>query len=137
LLKKTLLKNGRVYSFAHYKAFGALGKRAVPTLISVLEDDSNLDSQLESATCLGYIGPAAGEAVPALIKTLHKKNVRKWGLLSLRLNTHAAWALEHIGEKAKEAIPDLEELSKDTDEDVRDSARRALMAIKGGASRPR
>jgi hypothetical protein len=136
LLTKTLQKNGAAYPFAHYEAFRSLGKKAVPTLISVLEDDRNFDSQLESATCLGYIGPEAEEAVPALIKALHKKGVKKSGSLSLRLDTHAAWALEHLGERAKAAVPDLEELAKDADEDVRDAARRALAVIRGQSSRP-
>jgi HEAT repeat protein len=136
LLKKTLQQNGPAYSFAHYEAFGSLGRRAVPTLISVLEDDRNFDSQLEAATCLGFIGPEAEEAVPALIKALGKKGTKKWGVLTLRLDTHAAWALEHLGEKAKAAIPALEQLAKDTDEDVRTSAREALAAIRGQRSRP-
>jgi hypothetical protein len=136
VLKKTLQNNGSTYSFALYEAFRSLGKSAVPTLISVLEDDGNLESQLVSATCLGYIGPEAEKAVPALIKALHKKGVKKWGSLLLRLDTHAAWALEHLGEKAKAAIPDLEQLAKDANQDVRDSARSALAAIKGQSSRP-
>jgi HEAT repeat protein len=136
LLKKTLQKNGRAYSFAHVHAFRSLGRKAVPTLISVLEDDHNLDAQLEAATCIGFIGPDAAEAVPALIKALHKKAKKKEGILTVRLNTHAAWALEHMGEKAKKAIPDLEILAKDADEDVRWTARSALAAIRGEQSQP-
>lgn len=136
ILKKTIQKNSRAYSFAHVDAFKSLGADAVPTLVSVLEDDDNFDAQLEAATCLGSIGPDAEKAVPALAKALHKKASRPEGVLVLRLNTHAAWALEHIGERAKAAVPDLEQLARDDDEDVRRSALTALARIRGETRRP-
>jgi hypothetical protein len=137
LLKKTLQQSADAYRDAHSSAFCSLGRKAVPTLIAVLMDDHNLDGQLEAATCLGYLGPEGAAAVPALIKALSKKRVRMWeGTLSSRLDSHAAWALEHIGAKAKAAIPHLEQLAKDPDEDVRDSAGRALKAIRAQLSGP-
>jgi hypothetical protein len=132
LLKKTLELNGLAFSNPLRKAFTSLGRSGVPTLISVLENDLNVGAQLEAANCLGFIGPEAEEAVPALINALHKTATEQRGMSTYRLDGHAAWALGHIGNKAKAAIPDLEQLANDTDADeyVRDSARRSLAEIK-------
>jgi hypothetical protein len=50
---------------------------------------------------------------------------------ALPILSHAAWALERLGEKARPAIPDLEQLARDGDEDAKEFARRALIAING------
>jgi hypothetical protein len=136
VLLKGLRTSGRDYTFAFYHAFHTLGAKAVPELIKILEDDLNFDAQLEAATCLGYLGPEAAPAVPALIRALHKKTSKKWGLLDLRLDGHAAWALEHIGPKARAAIPDLEKMAREDNESTVYFARRALEAIRKQPNSP-
>ena len=135
-MKKALQENGRTFDLSLSDAFRSLGQKGVPTLIEVLEDDRNLEAQTAACTCLGFIGPAAEDAVPALRRALQKKGSKKWGVLTLRLDSHAAWALGHLGEKAKVAIPDLEKLAQDGDEDTRDSARRALGELRAQPGRP-
>jgi hypothetical protein len=126
VLTKTLRTNGRNYIQARAEAFCKLGPKSVPMLVTVLEDDQNFDAQYEAVTCLGYLRADAEAAVPALIKALHKKAGKQYGMLYLRLDSNAVWALELIGEKAKTAIPDLEELAKTGNQD----ARRALATIR-------
>src|SRR5262249_30292228 len=70
LLKYILEKNGYAFSRDLGDAFKLLGKKVVPTLISVLEDDQNLSAQLVATDCLAAFGPDAEQAVPALIKGL-------------------------------------------------------------------
>jgi hypothetical protein len=130
-LKKVLSKSLGTYHFALIDAFKSLGRKAVPTLVAVLEDDQDLDAQLDAATCLGFMGPQAEEAIPALIRALRKNVVKKRGGLDLRLDSHAAWALKHMGEKATSALPDLERLAKDEDEHTRRAAQSAINAIRG------
>lgn len=129
LLKKSMEKEPLDYPSAFERPFRLLRRKAVPTLISVLEDDRYFDSQLEAATCLGYVGSDAEDAIPALIKALHKKNVKMRGDFAIRLNTGAIWALKRMGTKAAAAVPDLEQLAMDPDEDVRRSARDAVDTI--------
>jgi hypothetical protein len=133
VLKTTLVKAGRFSRHDH--AFKMLGRRSVPTLVSILDDDRAFEAQLDAADCLGSLGPEAEAAVPALIRALHKPRGKKHGILFVRLDSSAAWALERIGPKATAAIPHLEQLAKADDENVRDSARSALDAIRGKTSR--
>jgi hypothetical protein len=132
MLRMTLVKAG--HFAAHDHAFKMLGRGSVPTLVSILDDDRAFDAQLDAASCLGSLGPEAEEAVPALIRALHKPRGKKHGVIFVRLDSCAARALAHIGPKAKAAIPHLVQLAKADDEEVRDSARRALDAIRGKTS---
>ena len=77
-----------------------------------------------AAIALGKIGPAAKDAVPALITAIKDKhqNVR-W---------RAAEALGKIGPVAKVAVPALNEALTDENEDVRVAAVQALDKIQGG-----
>jgi len=80
-----------------------------------------------AAVALGGIGPAAAEAVPALIAALGdaNKNIRE----------SAAWALGKIGPAAAEAVPTLIAALGDADKDVRSKAVVALRWI-GSAAVP-
>lgn len=71
------------------------------------------------------MGPAAREAVPALIETLRDENesavVRQW----------AAWSLGQIGPDARGAVPALVEALGDASPNVREAAAEALEKIRG------
>lgn len=57
--------------------FGALGSKAapaVPTLIALLNTNDDWDVQAEVVMAIGRIGPAAQDAVPAIIKCLQGPN---------------------------------------------------------------
>jgi len=105
--------------------FGAIGAVAVPELIEILnsENDDGL-SQDFAAEALGDIGPAAKDAVPALIQHItesnryRKKSKQNLGqyqwtlkntLITLRESdiTWGASALGKIGPDAKDAVPKL------------------------------
>ncbi len=72
-----------------------------------------------AALALGLIGPAAKEAVPALIATLRDED----GLV----RGYAAYALGEIGPAANEAVPALEAAARDGV----DGAESALKEIRG------
>jgi HEAT repeat protein len=71
---------------------------------------------------LGQIGPAAKEAVPALIAVLKDEDSE--------LRASAATALGGIGPAAKEAVPALSVALKDKDKRVREIAASALRKIR-------
>jgi HEAT repeat protein len=97
--------------------FGPAAAPAVPDLIEILSEDSDLPGS--AMTTLLDIGPAAAPAVPALIKVLDDDDYGYRGL--------AAQALGSIGPDAKTALPKLEELlSGDSNSSVRVSAGEAL-----------
>jgi HEAT repeat protein len=76
-----------------------------------------------AAAALGWFGPDAKEAVPALIKALADPD------LGVRLD--AATALGAIGPDAKDAVPALQRIAeKDPTEFIRNAARAALDKIK-------
>ncbi len=86
--------------------------------------DQNASVRRKAAIALGRIGPAAKEAVPALITALKDENkyVRRV----------AAEALGRIGRAAKQAVAALTKASEDEDKDVREAAEEALKQIKTG-----
>jgi HEAT repeat protein len=67
------------------------------------------------------IGPEAGEAVPALIRTL--------GSDESALRATAALALSGLGTDAKAAISPLQQALQDQNEDVRRQAKEAVLKI--------
>jgi hypothetical protein len=93
---------------------------AVRPLAIALEDkDESVRTKAFSA--LREIGPAAAEAVPALIEALKDKDKR--------VRRYAAEALGEIGPKAEKAVPVLINALKDKDEYVRSNAAFALGKI--------
>ena len=131
ILKKTLQNDHGFYDNEHVHAFKLLGRRAVPTLISVLEDDRFLDAQLTAASCLGEIGPEAAEAVPALIKALRKKRGVKSGILFFRLDSHAAGCSDVWARKQSLLFRTWNDSLGMEIMRMRESARRALTEIRG------
>ena len=109
---------------------------------------------LEAVEAAAEIGPAAGEAVPMIADLLWTESslaaaralARIGGASVPRLvqalaeedwypRANAAWALGEIGPEAREAIPALEALARDEDQDeeVRQAAAEALEKIRRGS----
>ncbi len=119
---------------------GKMGKPAVPELVKLLDNKDDLARGMAAQT-LGIIGPAAKEAVPALIAAL--KNPKD-DLAKIKPPANArglnrqggrsvypffARALGRIGPDAKAAVPALREKLKHEDFKIRLSAVEALGKI--------
>lgn len=94
---------------------GLEGKAAIPGLIQRLHYYWH---SYEISSALASMAP---DSIPPLIKSLKHKNTKT--------RVGAAKALGEIGASAKLAIPALREAIKDSDSDVRDSAKEALNQI--------
>jgi hypothetical protein len=114
------------YGVGLVHAFSRLGEQAVSTLIAMLEDERDIESQYLAIEALAEIGPRAKPAVPALIKALdsNRKTSR-----DLRIDAVAAYALGCLGHEARTAIPALSRLTNNSDEEVRRRATEALEKI--------
>jgi HEAT repeat protein len=93
----------------------------VPALIAALGDANGLFVRQSAAVALERIGPAAAEAVPALIQAL--------GDADENVRAKAAVALGRIGPAAAEAVPALIQALGDADENVRAKGAVALGGI--------
>jgi hypothetical protein len=112
-------KNG-----AASKAFIVLGpdaKDAAPSLIKIYEQKISVTSQYSTAEAIGGIGPAAIDAIPALIQGLRTTN---W---DVRLDT--AWALGRIHSEPATVLPELQKLLHDPNLYVRMATVKALQAF--------
>lgn len=106
-----------------YFALSALGSKAsnaVPQLVTMLEHDPSAFTQMAVPAILGGIGPAAGQAVPALLREAAHTNA------SVRNN--AIYALRKIHPEPKLVVPVLVSCLNDTNIVVRAQAVRALGA---------
>ncbi len=102
------------YACQQLSRMGDKGAPAVPGLIKFLEA-KDPRSVYFAAWGLGAIGPAAKDAVPALIKVLGRddfapKGGKRWKPFYPKSTT--AWALGRIGPAAKDAVPALASLIK-------------------------
>jgi HEAT repeat protein len=96
------------------------------------------DEQLRMiAVCaLPMVGPRAAEAMPELIKiaggprTMVTLHLPTGGGVTHDLRAAAIWTLGTMGPKAKGAIPLLERLASDKNQDVREAATKGLKRIK-------
>ena len=88
-------------------ALASLGEKAVPRLIKALE---YTDARPKAAAIIARIGPAAKDAVPALIEAL--------GDDKAETRSEVLFALAAIGPDAKEAVPEVAKALDDPDEDV-------------------
>jgi HEAT repeat protein len=77
--------------------------------------------RLHAGCLLGQMGPAAQEAVPALLELLQSDSVADRKL--------AVWTLGRIGQGAVGALPALQEAARDGDESTRILATAALEKI--------
>jgi len=165
LARKQSLIPIRWFTTGEYRFLGRLGFEvlgsdaapAVPALIKLLNESSDPNIQGEAALSLGRIGPAAQDAVPALIAVLrcfdsddsycavaalgniHSKpelavpalirHLEKSGLRPVDLR-RTIESIGNFGTNAQAAIPALEQLAKDPDNDIRSWASDVLKQIK-------
>jgi HEAT repeat protein len=103
--------------------FGEKGGRAVPTLVKALwDEDVGSITPMTAAEALGRIGPAARQAVPALIALLASRP-------EAGIQSGAVEALGLMGTPARRAVPVLLERLKHPDGLVRVHAALALWRI--------
>ena len=95
----------------------------LPTLIQDLKDE-DLNVRLKALRGLGKLGPAAKEAVPAMVAAMKADN---------QVAFDAVEALGNIGPGAKEAVPALIDSLQDTTKYLRERAAEALGKIGPGA----
>jgi HEAT repeat protein len=135
-------------------ALGADAKYAVPELIKLFEQRTVSEPRDDVAHVLGHIGPAAKEAVPALVRSLgdtvqdsHSKVILALGRIHSQpeivvpalikclsdadssTRWYAAQSIEAFGSDAKAAVPDLLTLLADPNEAVKKAAGEALKQI--------
>ncbi|MDB6067028.1 MAG: lyase HEAT-like repeat proteinHEAT repeat protein, partial [Pedosphaera sp.] len=146
-----VLRTEGVFGFL---ALGADGKAAVPELIRMFEEDHSRDNQNLVAEALGSMGPAAAEAVPALVRSLGDTNpltrcyaigglgrihsrpeivvsalVKCLGDQDARVRWLAADAIGAFGSDAKPAVPDLLKSLDDSNATVKTYAKDTLKLI--------
>jgi HEAT repeat protein len=121
-----------VQLWAHMAAMMVRGKveqRRV-NLIGGLMNDKEQIVRIEAIQALGTIGPEAASQVPRLIAGLgdNEKAVAGW----------SAWALSRMGKEARAAVPNLQQLAKNSNypEAVRQMATEAVSAIEGRTPSP-
>ncbi len=73
-------------------AFQRVGSKAVPTLLRMLDDESNLPGRFDAIRTLGRLGGAASTAVPSLIRALRNRTQMTEGTLTSRIDGAASWA---------------------------------------------
>ncbi|MDB6065622.1 MAG: repeat protein [Pedosphaera sp.] len=137
-----------------FMALGADGKAAVPELIKMYEQDSSPDSRSTVTLVLCFIGPAAEQAVPMLVRSLGDKTSGSWFEAALALGKiharpeiavpalvkclndqdfqvrlYAAKAIGAFGSDARLAVPDLLKLLADSNAKVQNAAKDALKRI--------
>lgn len=147
----------RVYHMEAEWGFFALeanARVAVPELIAMYEKNDSLEDRTSATFALGYIGPAAGEAAPALVRGLGDADAKSRAFAAYalgRIHTrpdlvvpalvacmndknalvrmHATGALGPFGADARAAVPALLNALADSDQDVRQAAKDALKQI--------
>jgi len=110
-----------------FKILGQQAKPAVPVLVKLLGDQDAV-VQFNAARSLAGLGPAAREALPALIAALQCRSGPAWQATAVR--EAAALALGEIGAAAAAAIPQLVALTNIV------SAELAVIKIQGGPFQP-
>ena len=136
---------------------GKLGTEALPALVQALKDRDKLQRS-SAARALGKLGPQAVSAVPDLLEALDDQDPTVYaevawaldqigpdaipGLLAALRSTErarrltGAWTLGRIGPDAVDAVPLLNELVKDQDEELRQVASAALKKITPPSTSP-
>ena len=137
-----------------FHALGAQASNAVPFLIQTYREKIGSDSQCGCAEALGWIGPAASEAIPDLVSAAtNSDHTLRWvavaALAHLHTETklvlpvlvaalrdpdpvvrkHAVWTLEGLGAEAKLAVPTLTQSLVDSNSFMSTDVSNALKAI--------
>lgn len=107
-----------------------LGVETVPAMVRALADNNSL-VRWNAASVLGRIGPAAKDAVPALVRVLKDPHtvVTVGAKKGHKVRELAAWALGKIGPEAKDAVPSLVQALGDDNSEVRKAVVGTLGAI--------
>ena len=135
---------------------GPAASNAVPDLIGIFKERVSDSSRQWAVASLGYIGPTASSAVPALLHTVGDTNANEYvhdhamealvqiqadpGLVvpalikclqdpDQHVQTYAELTLHDMGSDAKSGVPALVDLLNDPDVSVRQQAKQALKAI--------
>ena len=136
----------RIAAIGALGRFAAEGAAAVPDFITILRTDKDARTRWFTAEALRRIGPAAAEAVPALLELLSSgepaeppaEKTRDAGVdpdPRMPLKVAAAVALGGIGPPARAAVADLVRELADDDARVRAEAAWALGQIGPDAAR--
>jgi hypothetical protein len=118
----------RAQAVSDLAPFGPRGYKAVPALVSAL-DDSDIEVRTRVINTLGGMGPGAAPAVPRLIRLLQDKKQRKEDRLSVAI------ALGRIGPTAQEAVPVLLQILESEDDYLQKGAVFALPTVGRGDKR--
>jgi HEAT repeat protein len=110
-----------VAGFEGFRILGNAGGPAAPELVRIVEANRSLSSRCYSIGALGYIGPAATNVVPFLLKCLADTNA------TIRWNT--ALTLGGIHAQPEVVVPALAKLLDDGDVWVRRDAVNAVGAF--------
>src|SRR5437773_6189772 len=144
---------------AAFHALGANASNAVPRLIQTYREKIGSDSQCGCAEALGWIGPAASEAIPDLVSAAtNSDNTLRWVAVAalahlhaepefvlpvlvaaLRdpdpvVRKHAVWTLEGLGAAAELAVPALTQSLVDSNFFMSTDVSNALKAIDPAAA---
>lgn len=99
----------------------------LPSLISIVREQSNGESVYWAVTMIGRLGPVAASATPALIEALVDSEF-------LPVQERAAWALARIGPAAAAATNALREAAENGPPRLRRLANQALESLRGMAA---
>jgi hypothetical protein len=114
------------YPATVYDSFRRMGRKAVPVLIELSNNDKEVRGQVMAAELLAEIKPPTDKAIAALTKSLGSAAKTRSGCA---LRWVAATSLGEIGPPARSALPALAKLLNDQDEDVREAAGEAIRNI--------
>jgi|SRR5579884_1547585 len=106
---------------AGFRTLGPDAVKAVPELVKVYDCETNQALLWNISDCLGYIGPGASNAAPALLsraKDAHHNH--------RYVRSCAIWALGKIHPDPKTIVPALTALLRDKDPEMRCDAANAL-----------
>ena len=124
-------------NFRAREGFALLASKAsnaVPALIKICDENISSASHLFALGSLGWIGPAASNAIPALLRGLNSTNaldpgIYFWGLKPTDADrVTALWSLGMIHQRPDLVIPALFKAMQDPDASIHQQAVEALKA---------
>jgi hypothetical protein len=103
-----------------FQVLGSAASNAVPALIAIFKENISDSSRLGALDALGWIGTAASEAVPVVLRTTESRYVTE--------RKTALWSLGMIHAQPDLVISNLFKLTQDPDDSVRVQAWYGLSA---------